>query len=564
MAVAVNLTTSRLIESYLAALDCPRSLAIWLMFTNNEHDQIISLGFEPNHYRDYKDFRDAYLATKFLSKANFLSTSVDRKQVAIDGFKASEIRCQQVNKDDFRTACKKHRRFEWLHRAIQQTIRSILTDFTADEFFDSANWGPGVTLLIKRDTSATNKFRLENGITRSLHSFVGGLFSTAYPNWPLKKFKIQKGNKIVTVPKNSKTDRTIAVEPGINLWFQKSLGSMIRRRLSRFGLDLNSQARNQHLAYIASKYGNLATVDFSAASDTIAYSTVRELLPSRWFTLLDLVRSEFGSIEGDQVVKYEKFSSMGNGSTFELESLIFYAIALECTKYLKEDVSKVSVYGDDVLIPVKVFDLFRSICDIYGFSVNPDKSYSSGPFRESCGSHFYNGLDCKPYYLKEVVRRESEIYVAGNSIRRLARDSFSLDSRFFETWSQLFNSVPPNKRCLISEGYGDVGFIVDFDEAQPPRARDCIEGYLPKALLTVPKGYVSSDHALLLARLKDCSVRQSDIYITESWSRKKIIDRIVLPRSRLGYGNVTFLRSKVRHIRKRILIQRWSDFGPWI
>jgi hypothetical protein len=531
-------TTDRFVESYLAALDCPRSLAVWLMFSHREHDQLAALDIDPENYLDLGHFRDSYLATKFLSKSVFLKTTVDKKKVAFDSFFASERSCRLINTDGFRTAHLKDERFEWIHNDSIRQIDFCLSDFSADEFFDSANWGPGVTQIIKRDTSSTNKFRLENGITRALHDFIAPFLGEAYPLWDLSKVRYQDGNKIVTVPKNSKTDRTIAIEPGLNLWFQKSIGTMIRRRLLRLGCDLNSQERNQRLSRVGSKTNRLATVDFSSASDSISISTVENLLPLRWFTVMNLVRSRFGSLEGRQFF-YEKFSSMGNGFTFELESLIFLSLARSCCKYLRVDEKKVSVYGDDVIIPIEAFDLFVKICKIYGFTVNPQKSYSSGDFRESCGSHFFNGQDCKPYFLKEVVEGELRVYLAANSVSRLASSGmiYGRDGRFLEAHRFLRSKV--GNPCLISEGYGDGGFIVDFDEATPPRANHGIEGFRVKLVLAVPIRYISADHALLLARLKGRSVEADQ-------------------------GNLTSLRSRVKYLRKKILIRQWAFLGPWI
>jgi len=537
MAIATE-TTDRFVESYLSALDCPRSLTAWILFREKEHDQLAALDFNPDNYLDFGHLRDSYLATKFLSKSVFLKTTVDKKKVAFDGFFESERSCKKINLDNFRTAHLKHGSFEWIHNDSIRQIEYCLGTFSADEFFDSANWGPGVTQLIKRDTSSTNKFRLENGITRALHDFIAPLLGVAYPIWDLTKVKYQDGNKIVTVPKNSKTDRTIAIEPGLNLWFQKSIGSMIRRRLLRLGCNLNSQDRNQRLARVGSLSNKLATVDFSSASDSISISTVEALLPPRWYTLMNLVRSRFGSLEGRQFF-YEKFSSMGNGFTFELESLIFLSLARSCCRKLHIDERQVSVYGDDVIIPIEAFDLFVEICKIYGFSVNRQKSYYSGGFRESCGSHYFEGKDCKPYYLKEVVDGELQVYLVANSVSRLASSGmiYGRDGRFQETHRFLRSKV--RNPCLISDGYGDGGFIVDFDEAVPPRARHGIEGYRVKLVLAVPIRYSSADHALLLARLKG---RSEDS----------------------GQGNLTSLRSRVRYLRKKILIRQWAFLGPWI
>jgi len=192
----------------------------------------------------------------------------------------------------------------------------------------------------------------------------------------------------------------IAIEPGINLWFQKALGSMIRRRLARFGIDLNDQSRNQSLAYLSSIDGSLATVDFSSASDSISLEVVRELLPPRWFQILDIVRSKVGRKSDGTIVRWNKFSSMGNGFTFELESLIFFAAASAVQEYLHLD-GEISVFGDDVILDVRGYPMFAEYSAFLGFRVNLQKSFSSGGFRESCGSHYFSGVDCKPVFLKE-------------------------------------------------------------------------------------------------------------------------------------------------------------------
>lgn len=536
-----NRATSKLILSYLHSLNTPRALAVWLMFKFNEHDALAALDINPDNYLDPRAFRLDYLATMFLSKAEFLSTSVDKHSKALSDFMVVEGLCKEVNLDNLSNKCRQNTCFEWVHNATIRKIEGILVGFNGDEIFDSANWGPGVSLheKVKRDTSPTNKFRFENGITRDLYDFMGDLLAIAYPTWKIEKFDLQVGNKVVTVPKNSKTDRTIAIEPGLNLWFQKAFGTMIRRRLQRVGVDLSSQERNQQLAHSSSINGELATVDFSQASDSISRSTVRHLLPYYWHFVMDLLRSKFGFVEGT-LIEYEKFSSMGNGFTFELESLIFYAIAVSVCSYLQLDHKKVSVYGDDVILPIKAFNLFSEICEIYGFRVNKKKSFSSGSFRESCGSHFFKGLDCKPYFLRKVIKGDLDIYLAANTIRRISRSRLNhssyCDSRFFECWRQLKSMV--SRPCLISEGYGDGGFISNFDEATPTRARHGIEGYHCFAIVSRPLGYFSDDHALLLARLKGRSVD-------------------------IGLGNETFIRNRVRLFRKKLLIRQWADLGPW-
>jgi hypothetical protein len=69
--------TSDVVKKYLEALDCPRSLTVWLLFSSNEHNQIADLEFDPSLYSSFESCRDAYAATKFLSKFKDLSTNRD-------------------------------------------------------------------------------------------------------------------------------------------------------------------------------------------------------------------------------------------------------------------------------------------------------------------------------------------------------------------------------------------------------------------------------------------------------------------------------------------------------
>jgi len=317
MSVNHGSLTWKVIQSYYSSLDCPRSLTCWLMFKYNEHDQLAKLDIDPNGFDGPINFRNAYLATCFLSKATFLSTSFDKKTVAMTKFYEAELACLEINVRGYH-----HTKFrgvnEWLHSAVIRKIDSILQDFRADEFVELADWGPGVSLDVKGDdTSSVNKFRLEVGITQPLNDFVSKFIALAYPIWDLSKRETRLGNKVVTVPKNSKTDRTIAIEPGINLWFQKAMGNAIGNRLLRVGIDLTKQERNQRLCRLGSQNNILATVDFSSASDTIAYSTVEALLPPRWFTLLDLVRSVYGHVS-KAPFRYESFPLWGMVLLFSL------------------------------------------------------------------------------------------------------------------------------------------------------------------------------------------------------------------------------------------------------
>nr|APG77231.1 hypothetical protein [Hubei levi-like virus 7] len=547
---APSQTTVEAIFNFLSAIDTPKSLAVWLLYKNKEHDQLTSIDIDPGHYeRNPYRFRLDLAAVSFLSKSKFLTTTFKKEEVAFKKFFKFEELCQETNNRFRHPSSDPLNKGPnvWLLAATKRKIERLLGDYSPDEFIDWANWGPGVSTLVKGEhVSAINKFHAGRGITRDLYSLVCTWFPVAYPSWHRSLshsygenyFIHEVGNVIVTVPKNSKTDRVIAIEPDINLWFQKAIGTMIRRRLRRVGIDLNDQTRNQQLARLGSKTLDLCTVDFSSASDSISLEVVRELLPPGWFQLLDTCRSKFGMLDSGPL-RWQKFSSMGNGYTFELESLIFYAAAQACMEYLGIQ-GEISVFGDDVILPTQAFDLFSSYSEFLGFKVNPDKSFASGYFRESCGSYYFDGVDCKPLFLKEKLVNVESLYKLANGIRLLAHrygNYRSCDSSFRDSWTALVLRIPEPLRLRVPKDAGDAGLISNFDEAVPTRARYGIEGYYYRGLVGVSVKTSTEIEAVLLARLWQPSTQ--------------------------AHKNTYALRGRSQRMITNSLIPRWYDLGEW-
>lgn len=587
---------SSVISSYLSALDCPRSLAVLILFRNNEHEQIAKMEFNPKDYNSLVDLRSAYAATKFLSKFTGLSLSYDKDEVAFKKFNEFELLCKQTNarfKDLSRDRLFTGRAV-WLHNAIVRKIESILGEFSAEEFFEKPDWGPGASSLIKRrEASPAKKFRCETGITRDLYSLVPWeILAEVYPAWSSQLVmagfpSFQVGNKVITVPKDASTNRVIAIEPGINLWFQKSVGEMIGRRLQRCGIDLRWQSKNQEMARIGSITLGMATIDLSSASDSIASAVVEELIPPRWWLLLDACRSRYGSHSGT-LVKWEKFSSMGNGFTFQLESLIFYAVAYCCAEYLSCDVSHVSAYGDDVILPTACYDLFSEMMAFYGFRLNVKKSHYDSTFRESCGGHYYSGIDVKPIYLKDRVDSVPAVYRLANAVRMLSHrrlERVGCDANFRPTFELLVSAVPRALRFRVPAGLGDGGFVSNFDEATPSRARKGIGvGYQPAPFVVpnvveVSKTYYDETVGYLLAALwqlkadgdLDFGFREHLAHVILRRPERgfegrraglEAIASFLVQTRALGHNSVP-LNGRTRFKIANSLVQQWYDLGPW-
>ena len=219
---------------------------------------------------------------------------------------------------------------------------------------------------------------------------VDGSEPTRHP-W---RWKVLDENVVTVVPKNWKTDRTIAKEPSGALPLQLAFDAWAKDRLRRYGVDLSDQSKNQRLAKLGSETGKLATLDLSMASDTLSFNLVAWLLPEPWLRYLLACRSArytgpFGT------GTYAKFSSMGNGATFSLESLIFYAAVRAVGS------RGGTVYGDDIIVETELAGDLQRLLRFIGFYVNREKSFTSGPFRESCGVHYYDGTYVSPFTIKE-------------------------------------------------------------------------------------------------------------------------------------------------------------------
>jgi hypothetical protein len=580
----------------LEALDSPHGLSQAIRMRYGDFSGVVNAELDPMHFNDSQAFADAYLSVKLMSKYFYFDIGIDRVAVALEGFLAAERACLETNK-----------RFRMLREgsdpkgqnpAVQavisiavRKISHILGEVDLDRIAKQFGWGPGASIGVRGlHTSAYNKFSGPLDVTRnclamglacinSVPSWVNAVVKTdEYPSIPVSALpgalKIVTGSEIIFVPKNAKTDRVIAIEPSLNGFIQKGVGGYIRKRLrERAGVDLNDQSINQSLAQYGSRTGELATVDLSMASDTIAKELVRELLPEEWFALLSTSRCEQGTIKATgETVWFQKFSSMGNAYTFELESLIFFALSQACVDQLKgeqpEQLHAVSVYGDDLVVPCYAVPLLLEVLDFCGFKANKSKTYSFGPFRESCGKDFFHGTSVRPVFIKDRISTVESAFKVANSLRRYANSRnalFGCDERLLEPWSRIVSRIPRRFRYFISEGYGDVGLISNFDEASPPRARNGWEGFVSRALFRVPYrtayketqfGYTTT---LFLAR----GVRETVKYAWVNDDSRRIEATLYKDGGDVQAQGQYTPRDRTLPKIGQLWIRDWYNLGPW-
>lgn len=235
-------------------------------------------------------------------------------------------------------------------------------------------------------------------------------------------FDIVQGSRLSFVPKTTEISRTICTEPLCNMLFQKGIGSVLERRLKEaIGIDLSTQPdKNRILAQLGSKTGKFGTIDLSSASDSMSLSLVRGMFPRGVVNLLEMTRSPITTLPGGAKVELHMVSSMGNAFTFPLQTLLFSSLVYGVYKVLgipferpfRQSLGNFAVFGDDIIVRREAYDLTCKMLAICGFSVNVDKSFNDGFFRESCGRDYYFGHNVRGVYirtLKDVIDRYSAI-----------------------------------------------------------------------------------------------------------------------------------------------------------
>jgi len=234
-----------------------------------------------------------------------------------------------------------------------------------------------------------------------------------------------EGSRVITVPKNEDTDRTIAIEPIGNMALQLAAGVYIESALSHLGLHLATQQFvNRELTKVGSSCGKYATLDLKSASDLITPDLIRLLWPPEWFELLSVLRSSNCQLEGsnDWTVLF-MMSTMGNGFTFPMMTMTLLALVYAALRSVDKSCKRnkipsgVGVFGDDIICPTLHVEVVLEVLGGAGLSVNFDKSHykKDDLFRESCGLDMYNGYDVTPFYVKSLANN-AEIYVAINQL----------------------------------------------------------------------------------------------------------------------------------------------------
>lgn len=592
---------SRLVSSYFAAGEYQRGAEIRL---------------DPSDFTRSDEFALALLSVSLFRKYPGLPGSSDKKDKAISKWLECEEQCRFTNERirQFRIGQVRPDLAGVFH-AARQKIQQLLGPFRWSkpaQFFD---FGPGSTTRLPYsrrhpsfkygeapETTFDNLASAASviGLSPLWCQATGGRFVDG-KHIPL--LKVREASKVTTVPKDAFIDRVIAIEPDMNMYVQKGFGGYFRNKLRHAKINLNDQSLNQLLARDGSR-GGLATLDLSSASDTVSLELVRELIPVDWYEALLSCRTHCSRLPSKEVVPLEKFSAMGNGFTFELESLIFWALSTSACQFtIGREGLRASVYGDDIIVNVGDYERVVDVLQFAGFKVNEKKSYSSGPYRESCGSHYFHGRDVTPITVTKEITHASGLLLLCNNLTRWAlrtSGGFSRNSDVRVAYEWAVAHLPKDlQRPKLPDGYGDGALIGPFDACRPARARGELDGWrvagvlLPKQKYRRLRGVATL--AASLAKLEARKFQQGSFVREMRYSSECrgtrfqiLLDHGLITESgagpfghRLANGERVSVRAELSvsgskrffsedPIRYRVklgkmLIPQWgNDIGPWV
>jgi len=473
----------------------PVSLGVYLRIKYGCWDELSVMEVRPSDYPSANSYYADRVVVDMLRKDQSLPTSWDRREAATQNFWKAERSCYRANErlapyleGVSHPSCEEA--VSRFIRLCRKNVRFLLGSSPPPVENLQGRFGPGSTFgdrgkLITLPDKMQSQPTVNNGGTTWLQTWGQTAWGKSCAASKRDEV-IVRGNRFLTVPKDCRKDRGIAVEPSINVYYQLALGRVMRRRLASRGLDLDfGQEVHRRVACEASKEGHMCTIDLSNASDTVCNNLVKLLLPTDWYEALSSLRCQFTLVD-NHWVRLEKFSSMGNGYTFELETVLFAAIAAAVLEH--HDVppnfgGNVLVFGDDIIVPSSLGPEVLAALKFFGFAANEDKTFLDGPFRESCGGDYFLGADVRPHYIKEEVTEPQHLIVLANALWRLrkkAQGKLSESLRIVRF--KVLDQLPSHIRAL--RGPEELGDCVIWDDESfwRPRIQHSVryfDAYLP-------------------------------------------------------------------------------------
>lgn len=379
--------------------------------------------------QDTTDLHQILQLLRFPKKLSLKGATLIDEQ-SLDSFFKVNAECKIRNQVEFPY---------WLIRSLKAKIATMLRYYKFDEslgYFSAGTTADAGKVLINKVSS----------YAASMPYLYDRRLSLPLPNnyCDIPRFYDTSRRRtsvlVKAVPKSYKASRIIAEEPAVNQFRMLAIAKALRAAMIRSGYDrycdTTDQSRNRELCRIASIDGSYATIDKSHASDSVSDTLVSAIFPKEIVEQFEECRSIYVT-EGKTRRLMQMFSTSGSGLTFDVESIVFTALALVAGDYYRlftrQKVLDPSVFGDDVIVDDRVADTYIDFCGLLGFTVNIDKTFThcqtDGYYRESCGVEYFNGLDVasKFYPRKPLLKNDAESLASIVSLQKRLYSNFRVN-----------------------------------------------------------------------------------------------------------------------------------------
>lgn len=215
--------------------------------------------------------------------------------------------------------------------------------------------------------------------------------------------------RMTSVPKDRLKRRLIGIEHAKMQFLQQALAASLRST-EWFRRWTNLEDQEAHVRFAATHINEYdhwgdpigqCTIDLKDASDRIPLSLVEYLLPD-WYPMLATTSSSYAefphSAGRPDLIPLGMMATMGNGFCFELETLVFHLVAALAGRIhdrsteavclpLEHYASRIRVYGDDVIAPLRWYPMIRDTFTKCGWVINDHKTAVTPSFLETCGTY---------------------------------------------------------------------------------------------------------------------------------------------------------------------------------
>lgn len=317
-------------------------------------------------------------------------------------------------------------------------------------------------------------------------------------------------DRVTTVPKNNKTDRTIAMAPRGTQVVESAVAFGIERCLEQAGCFLRNSKRTgydgQHYHGKIISDPSVATIDFSAASDSNYWWVVKFLFSGTPLEKdLNLVRVRVLEIEGT-LYHSPIFASMGRRVCFLVMTAVLAALSCAicgCGMVNRMDSQSPQVYGDDVIIPNCYAPRFINVANILGYNVNESKTFINSKFRESCGAFFHDDYGyLKSFEMKPATNTAEAVSLVNKAFLNYIESSCETQGFWYDLWQKTFEIFAGSLRGPIprvpEEALGLWLFDPEFSKPKSNSQTDWLSARIGTEVFSIDTiGYEVADQPVL-------------------------------------------------------------------